>query len=124
MLPTQAVSHEMDQAQPILLNENLFLLREQLGRQSEALISDDRLLTMLRITKGDLAEARLTALGYILHTLKLQAEHGEGDGDQNRELSQHFSAMSATLHRERPARTVDLKVRSRGGFFQFLVKRS
>jgi hypothetical protein len=124
MLPTQAVSDRMDQAQPILLNENLFLLREQLGRQSEELISDDRLITMLQVSKGDLIEAQWMALGYILQTLKLQAEHGEGDDAQNHELTVHFAALLDTVRKARPARTADLKVKTRSSFFQLLLKRN
>jgi hypothetical protein len=124
MLLTQAVNYQMDQAQPIFLNENLFTLREQLGRQSEDLINDDRLSTMLRITKGDISEARYMALAYILHTLKLQAENHEGDQAYNRQLTEHYTAMSSMLPVQRSLPRSNVKVKSRTGLLQFLAKRS
>ncbi len=124
MLSTQAVSYRIDQAQTDGLYASLLTLRNQLGGDSEDIISDDRLHTMLQITKGDVSEARLMALGYILQTLKLQAQHKEGDAAQNAELTQRFSAMLHTARTQRAPRPVDLKVKSRGSLFQFLIKRS
>lgn len=124
MLPTQAVNHRMDQPYTTGLNENLLTLRQQLGHHADELINDERLNTMLRITKGDVDEARFMALGYVLHTLKLQAQNHEGDMVHNRHLTEHFTAMSAMTPIQRPVRSPNLKTKSRSGLFQFLVKRS
>lgn len=113
-IPAADVSHNLTHKLPVL--------RERLGAHSEHLISDDRLLTMLRITQGDLPEATLMALRYIMKTLRLQAERRDDHDGERGALIHHFGEMVTTLQAQHIAQKPTPPAKSRGWLPSFLKR--
>jgi len=71
-------------------------LRLRLGETSKEFISDERLDSILRLTKQDVEQATLISLGYIIQMLNLKAQSELSYLPQNL-LSQYQNLLAQTL---------------------------
>lgn len=77
-------------------NKGLIKVREILTPNSKTIISDDLLKLMFRMTKNDVEQTVLMALGYIIQRLEILQESDKKNRAKYATLLEHFQALLET----------------------------